>query len=128
MNNNVLGIAALALVLGIIGGGMISPSGQPQASDLSNSHRMPDGTMMQNAPSMQGMMMDMTSMLRGRSGADLEKAFLTEMVPHHQGAIDMAKLILEDPTSRPELKAFAQDIITAQTSEIQTMQNWLKEY
>ena len=57
-----------------------------------------------------------------------EKEFITEMIPHHQGAVDMAKLLLEDTTIRPELVKFANDIITAQEAEIRQMEEWLKSY
>ena len=50
------------------------------------------------------------------------------MIPHHQGAVDMAKLLLEDKTVSPQLQKFAQDIITAQESEIKMMNEWLKNY
>lgn len=93
-------------------------------------HRMSDGSMMNNNQdmSMGGMMMDMTLNMKGKSGKDLEKIFIVEMIPHHQGAVDMAKLLLKDATIRPELVRFANDIITAQEAEIMQMQEWLKNY
>jgi len=53
--------------------------------------------------------------------------FVTMMIPHHQGAIDMAKALLlygKDPQTR----RLAQEIITDQQSEIQLMQLWLKHH
>jgi uncharacterized protein (DUF305 family) len=38
-------------------------------------------------------MRDMDSMMKGRTGDALNKAFLEGMIPHHQGAIDMAKYL-----------------------------------
>ncbi len=97
---------------------------------MQDMHRMSDGSMMHNSQKMNmgNMMMDMTVNMKGKKGKELEKAFIAEMIPHHQGAVDMAKLLLEDTTIRPELVKFANDIITAQEGEIKQMQEWLKSY
>lgn len=98
-----------------------------------NMHRMNDGQMMHNGMmmqgnTMQGMMMDMTAGMQGKSGKDLEKAFLQEMVPHHQGAIDMAKMLLASTSTPENLRNFAQQIVDAQSKEITQMNEWLKNY
>ncbi len=54
-----------------------------------------------------------------------DKAFLKGMIPHHQGAIDMSKLALTK-AARPELKTFAQGVITSQGKEITQFTAWLK--
>jgi uncharacterized protein (DUF305 family) len=94
------------------------------------SHRMPDGSMMLNndsSMSMDRMMDDMSASLRGKSGKDLEKTFLQEMIVHHQGAVDMAKELLKG-TTNPDLVKFANDIITVQSKEIEMQKQWLKNY
>lgn len=53
--------------------------------------------------------------------------FVTMMIPHHQGAVDMAKALLLY-TNDPELRNLAQGIITEQQNEIRLMQAWLKRY
>jgi uncharacterized protein (DUF305 family) len=53
--------------------------------------------------------------------------FVTMMIPHHQGAIDMAKVLLLYGKD-PQLGRLAQEIITDQQSEIQLMQLWLKQH
>ncbi len=58
---------------------------------------------------------------------DSEFDFIVEMIPHHQEAVDTATATLQR-TQRPELQAFAQGIVTAQTSEIQSMTAWLAEW
>lgn len=98
-----------------------------------NMHQMSNGQMMRNgmmmqSNSMQGMMMDMTAGMQGKSGKDLEKAFLQEMVPHHQGAIDMAKMLLASTSTPENLRNFAQQIVDAQSKEITQMNEWLKSY
>ncbi|UST52493.1 DUF305 domain-containing protein (plasmid) [Comamonadaceae bacterium OTU4NAUVB1] len=50
--------------------------------------------------------------------------FMTMMIPHHRGAIDMAKSILLN-TQDPEVRNLAQGIITEQANEIRVMQAWL---
>jgi uncharacterized protein (DUF305 family) len=54
-----------------------------------------------------------------------DKDFLAGMIPHHQGAIDMAEVVLKHG-SDPKARKLAQDIITAQKKEIADMQEWLK--
>lgn len=56
-----------------------------------------------------------------------EFEFISGMIPHHQEAIDTARLILAKST-RPEMKQFANAIITAQSAEIGQMQTWLKNW
>ena len=61
-----------------------------------------------------------------RSG-DSDADFVRLMLPHHQAAIDMAKIQLIYAKS-PEMRRLAQEIIIDQQSEIQLMQLWLKQH
>lgn len=56
-----------------------------------------------------------------------EHDFVTMMIPHHQGAVDMAKALLLT-TKDPELRNVAQGIITEQQNEINVMRVWLQRY
>jgi uncharacterized protein (DUF305 family) len=56
-----------------------------------------------------------------------EEAFVVNMIPHHQEAVDTARLVLAKGESA-ELKKLAQDIITAQEKEIAMMQKWSKDW
>jgi uncharacterized protein (DUF305 family) len=53
--------------------------------------------------------------------------FVTMMIPHHQGAVDMAKALLLYNTD-PELRNLAQGILTEQQNEIKLMQSWLANH
>jgi uncharacterized protein (DUF305 family) len=57
---------------------------------------------------------------------DPDVDFLLSMIPHHQGAIDMAQIVLEHG-SDPEIKALAEEIIAAQEAEIEQMREKLAE-
>ena len=56
-----------------------------------------------------------------------EQAFLEQMVPHHESAIEMATVALEK-AERPEVRRLAQQMITAQESEIADMKEWHREW
>ncbi len=60
-----------------------------------------------------------------RSG-DSDVDFVRLMLPHHQGAIDMAKTQLLHGRD-PQMRRLAQEIVTDQQSEIELMQLWLKQ-
>lgn len=69
----------------------------------------------------------MTGNLKGKTGEDFDKAFLSEMIVHHQGAIDMATLAKQN-AKHDEIKKLADDIVAAQTKEISEMKQWQQQW
>lgn len=67
--------------------------------------------------SMSGMNMEMTG--------DPDKDFVMMMIPHHQAAVDMAKVVLEAGKD-PEVRKMAEGVISAQEEEIKWMKQWLE--
>jgi uncharacterized protein (DUF305 family) len=134
MNTQTIVTGVIALIIGATGTQLYHAQMMPMANMSSTHHQMPDGSMMKNmgtampSMSMESMMMDMTAGMKGKTGTTLEKVFLEEMIVHHQGAVDMAKLLLQDKTIKPELRDFANKIISAQNPEIEQMKSWLKNY
>ncbi len=61
----------------------------------------------------------------GVADADYDLRFIDAMIPHHEGAVIMAKAVLEK-SKRPELKKLANAIIQAQNKEIAEMKQWRK--
>jgi len=75
----------------------------------------------------QGMMtqngMMHTDIVALKNASDFDKEFIRQMIPHHQMAVRMAQMVLNQKT-RPEIHTLAQSIIKSQTTEINQMQQW----
>ncbi len=79
------------------------------------------------AISLHGTMTDMNAALHGKTGDDFDKAFLSEMIIHHEGAVSMAEAALEN-AKHQEIKDLASAIISAQNKEIAEMRDWQKNW
>ncbi len=73
-----------------------------------------------------------TPMMRALPDAtpdESDRAFLEDMVVHHEGAIDMSRRFLTGKfEKRPETEALAREIIDAQATEINTLRGWLRSW
>lgn len=132
------GIPALAVVLAI--GCAASAAAQEPDHDHADHHHHPAATppagkvqfiASTNKP-FDALMADaMAVMQEGMDKApmnhDPNHDFVTMMIPHHQGAVDMAKALLLYSNDQ-ELRTMAQEIIAEQQVEIQFMRAWLARH
>lgn len=103
---------ALALAQGASHGGHSTPMQTPQAADsaATRGYREANAKMHRN--------MDIP--YTGDADAD----FVRSMIPHHQGAIDMAKVAQQNAKDE-QVRKWATDVIREQEREIAEMQAWL---
>jgi uncharacterized protein (DUF305 family) len=113
-----VGVVALCMALG----------GAAFAQESHSGHTMPLAEQPAN-PSETGykramdVMHESMSKMKYSGNADVD--FVRGMIPHHQAAIDMAKIELVHGKD-PEIRKLAEDIISAQEKEIDLMEAWLK--
>jgi uncharacterized protein (DUF305 family) len=93
-------------------------AGKPGAKNM----EMPG--MMDSMKMMQG---DHMKMMEGMIAQDFDLHFLDMMIPHHAGAVTMAKDALEK-AEHAEIKALAGEIIKEQEEEIKKMQDWKTQW
>lgn len=63
----------------------------------------------------------------GQKDTEYEKRFIDLMIPHHEGAVQMAKHALEHAT-QPELKEMAKKMIEDQQKEIEHLKKWREKW
>lgn len=78
--------------------------------------------------SMSSMSMDdMTATLKNKTGDEYDRAFISSMIAHHEGAVEMAKLSAAN-AKHDEIKKLSEAIVTAQEKEITEMEQWQKDW
>ena len=116
----------------------MQPGGMPMSSDQSGGHAGHGGMMakpggmpgMGQMCSMQGMQMGEMSMMADLwklPANRLEVVFMSLMIPHHQGAVDMATLASER-AGHQEIKDLGRAIVNSQAAEIGTLNGWLASW
>lgn len=69
----------------------------------------------------------MVQSLQNKTGDDFDKAFIEQMIMHHEGAIAMAKLSASQ-AKHEEIKTLSKNILTAQQQEIDEMKRWQQHW
>jgi uncharacterized protein (DUF305 family) len=109
------------------GGMMQGEGGMMQGGGMKNTETNTASMSEASRNYMQAMKRMDPPMMKGIQAADPDVAFVQAMIPHHQGAIDMARVVLQFGKD-DQVKAWANEIIAAQQSEIAAMQEWLKQH
>ncbi|MBD2597036.1 DUF305 domain-containing protein [Nostoc spongiaeforme FACHB-130] len=97
-----------------------TPSTQ-MGSHHGTGHKMPE---MSIHSGMMGMGMNLETL---KNASDFDKEFIRQMIPHHESAVMMAKMVANNAT-HPEIRKLAEAIIKSQTAEIQQMQQWYQAW
>ena len=71
-----------------------------------------------------GMMMDPQELANRKP---FDRAFIDAMIPHHKSAIEMAEVAYEK-SENPQIKALAENIVSAQQEEIEQMKRWRQQW
>lgn len=125
-------ISALLVVLALVGRAEKLPAQSALSMDEPHSAVAAPAFTASRARTFDQLMDDaMGVMHQGMHGAartgDPDRDFVNMMIPHHQGAIDMAKALLLYGKDE-QLKRLAQEIIADQQNEIQLMRLWLSKH
>jgi uncharacterized protein (DUF305 family) len=67
------------------------------------------------------------SMPLGKADANFDLRFLDGMIPHHEGAVTMARDLLKK-SKRPDMQKLGKSIIASQQKEIDLMKQWRKQW
>ena len=86
------------------------------------------GMSMPAGHTMNGGTMDMTAEVDGlREAEPFDRSFIDAMIRHHEQAVEAAEIAL-DQSERDEIRGLAEEIIEAQTREIDQLQTWRDEW
>ncbi|MBE9123282.1 DUF305 domain-containing protein [Tychonema sp. LEGE 07199] len=114
--------ATTALTSGVLVACSKAPSSETQAPTITAATPASSQQNVAQSHNMSGMNHNM-SMDLGPADADYDLRFIDSMKVHHQGAVNMAKEVLEK-SKRPEMKKLATNIIAEQNREINQMKEW----
>jgi uncharacterized protein (DUF305 family) len=120
---SMIAVAALALMSATASAQMQHGPGGGMASSMS---MQPKGDTGPSSQALRAANTKMHSAMDITFSGNTDVDFMKGMIPHHQGAINMAKAELAFGKD-PEVKKLAESIIKAQEAEIVQMQAWLKK-
>ena len=126
-NNSSLKTVVLSIAVAIGSLSAVSSRGQTPASGAMVGMSMgKDASGSSKSPSTDAFMSGRQTMMQHMDiplSGDADKDFIAGMIPHHQGAIDMAQVELKYGKD-PEARKLAQNIISEQKKEIGVMHRW----
>lgn len=115
MKKNQVLIISLVFVMLILGGVLLNDKLQ---SNLNSSNETNQSAQADNQAA---------SMYANMTGDQFDEAYLSDMIAHHQGALNMASQAKELATKK-EIQTLADAIISSQSAEVQQMMNWQQEW
>ena len=134
MKTILVGLITLAAAVSTVLTACARSSVAPSAASPSSSPSSPSGPLTPAANTMSGAASAVPSMVAPAQpasaaprSATFDQQFIDMMVPHHQGAVEMAQ-IAQQRAEHAEIKALAGSIVTSQNAEIQDMKNWRKAW
>jgi uncharacterized protein (DUF305 family) len=122
--------ATAVLTSGVLAACSKAPTSQTQAPNVTAATQANNKQDVAQGGGMGGMNHGMNhnmSMDLGPADADYDLRFIDGMTVHHQGAVNMAKEVL-NKSKRPEMKKLANNMIAAQNREINQMKQWRKNW
>ena len=121
-------IRTLSFLVGTLALGLAAgPTAGQNAEQQHAAGQQAPGMMSMHGAAMQGAMQRMQQGMDMPSSGNQDVDFARMMIPHHQGAIDMAKAEFADGKD-PQLRQMAEEVIAAQEREIAILQAWLKQH
>jgi len=119
MKQNTILIAIVALLIGGIGGYMIADQDDYGMWGVNHPMMMSQDNGTNNMP-----MGNMASRDHSMMMVSSEREFVSDMIPHHQEAVDTASEVLARGGSTPEIRTLAEEIVVAQETEIVMLKEW----
>jgi uncharacterized protein (DUF305 family) len=110
-------LGGILLAMALMVGPAVAADAMKDMPGMAMSHRPADDAMAAGTTKMQH------DMAAAPMTGDTDNDFVAMMLPHHQGAVDMAKVELQYGKD-PELRKLARDIVAAQDKEIALMRAW----
>lgn len=95
--------------------------------NMKGMHDMMGGSQTESSKAFSDAMTKMHEKMSMQMTGDADVDFVKGMIPHHEGAVDMAKIELQYGKD-PELHKLAEGIVKAQESEIAFMKSWLEKH
>jgi uncharacterized protein (DUF305 family) len=115
--------AAVGLALGAVGTSLAQQGQMPMNQPMQHGQHAAPGAASEAEKAYRAANARMHKSMSIKYTGDADKDFVAGMIPHHQGAIDMAQVELKYGKN-PEIRKLAEAVIRDQTREIADMKAW----